>query len=91
MLADGLLRQSRMARYGSCPLAFALVSNLLADLTAFGTRASMNNAKKLQQLAINLLNQQSLLCQLSDPWLITTYLSVFTHSFIYLFIYLFTI
>ena len=27
ILGEGVLRQSKMAKYGSCPLAFALVSN----------------------------------------------------------------
>ena len=34
-LGEGVLRQSKMAKYGSCPLAFALVSNFLAVFTAF--------------------------------------------------------
>ena len=35
ILCEGVLRQSNMAKYGSCPLAFALVSNFLAVFTAF--------------------------------------------------------
>ena len=35
ILGEGVLHQSKMAKYGSCPLAFALVSNFLAVLTAF--------------------------------------------------------
>ena len=35
ILGEGVLRQSKMARYGSCPLALALVSNFLAIFTAF--------------------------------------------------------
>ena len=35
ILGEGVFRQSKMAKYGSCPLAFALVSNFLAVLTAF--------------------------------------------------------
>ena len=35
MPGEGVLRQSKMAKYGSCPLAFALVSNFLAVFTAF--------------------------------------------------------
>lgn len=35
ILGEGVLRQSKMAKYGSCPLAFALVSNFLAIFTAF--------------------------------------------------------
>ena len=35
ILGEGVLRQSKMAKYGSCPLAFSLVSNFLAVFTAF--------------------------------------------------------
>ena len=35
ILGEGVLRQSKMTKYGSCLLAFALVSNLLAVFTAF--------------------------------------------------------
>ena len=35
ILGEGVLRRSKMAKYGSCPLAFALVSNFLAVFTAF--------------------------------------------------------
>ena len=35
VLGEGVLRQSKMAKYGSCPLAFALVRNFLAVFTAF--------------------------------------------------------
>ena len=34
-LGEGVLCQSKMAKYGSCPLAFALVSNFLAVLQHF--------------------------------------------------------
>lgn len=32
---EGVLRQSEMAKYGSCPLSFAFVRNFLAVFTAF--------------------------------------------------------
>ena len=35
ILGEGVFRQSKMAKYGSCPSAFALVSNFLAVFTAF--------------------------------------------------------
>ena len=35
ILGEGVLRQSKVGKYGSCPLAFGLVSNFLAVFTAF--------------------------------------------------------